>query len=62
MGVNKGHYWPEETTDKGPTRINARACAFLKLSIETSYELTIMVPLTPITYTPAQLQEKVTDL
>ena len=46
IGVKKGHYWPEETTDKGPTQINAGACAFLKLiinrwhdSIETCHVL-----------------------
>ena len=33
IGVNKRHYWPEETTDKGSTRVDARACAFLKLII-----------------------------
>ena len=33
IGVNRGHYWPEETTDKGPTRINAGARAFFKLII-----------------------------
>ena len=23
IGVNKGHYYPEETTDEGPTRVDA---------------------------------------
>ena len=30
IGVIKGHYWPEETTDEGPTRIYAGARTFLK--------------------------------
>ena len=33
IGVNKGHYWPEETTDEGSTLVNAEARAFLKLII-----------------------------
>ena len=37
IGVNKGHYWPEGTTDEGPTRINAGACAFLKLIINRDF-------------------------
>ena len=31
IGVNRGHYWPEETIDEGPTRIDAGACEFLTL-------------------------------
>ena len=23
IGVNKGHYYPEETTDEGPTQVDA---------------------------------------
>ena len=30
IGVNKGHYYPEETTDEGPTRVNAETGTFLK--------------------------------
>ena len=29
IGVYKGHYWPEETADEGPTRIKAEACCNL---------------------------------
>ena len=37
IGANRGHYWPEETTDEGPARINAGACAFLPLIINRWY-------------------------
>ena len=38
IGVKKGRYWPEETTNKGPTRINAGACALLKLIINKRHD------------------------
>ena len=30
IGVNKGHYYPEETTYEGPTRVDAETGTFLK--------------------------------
>ena len=30
IGVNKRHYYPEETTDEGPTRVDAETGTFLK--------------------------------
>ena len=33
IGVNKGHYLPEETTYEGPTWVNVGACVLLKLII-----------------------------
>ena len=30
IGVNKGHYYPEETTDKGPTQVDAETGTVLK--------------------------------
>ena len=38
IGGNKGHYWPEETTDEGSTRVDAGACAFLKLIINRQHD------------------------
>ena len=35
---NKGHYWPEETTNERPTWINAEACTLLKLIINKRYD------------------------
>ena len=32
IGVNKGHYYPEETTDEGPTRVDAETGTFFKLT------------------------------
>ena len=31
IGVNKGHYYPEETTDEGPTQVDAETSTFFKL-------------------------------
>ena len=36
---NKGHYWPAETTNEWPTRINAGACAFLELILLCHFRL-----------------------
>ena len=30
IGVNKGHYYPEETTDEGPTQVDAETGTVLK--------------------------------
>ena len=30
ISVNKGHYYPEETSDEGPTRVDAETGTFLK--------------------------------
>ena len=32
IDVTKIHYYPEETTDKGPTRVDAETGTFLKLT------------------------------
>ena len=32
IGVNKGHYYPEETTDEGPTQVDAETGTFFKLT------------------------------
>ena len=38
IGVNKGHYYPEETTDEGPTQVDAETGTFFKLTnIQVSY-------------------------
>ena len=32
IGASKGHYYPEETTDKGSTRVDADTGTFFKLT------------------------------
>ena len=31
IGVNKGHYYPEETTDEEPTQVDAETSTFFKI-------------------------------
>ena len=38
IGVNKGHYLPEETTYEGPTWVNVGACVLLKLIINERHD------------------------
>ena len=36
IGVNKGHYYPKETTDKGPTQVDAETGTVFKTYQQTS--------------------------
>ena len=67
IDVNRGHYFPQETTNEGPTLINAWACHNLYVnramrhtppSQTKANPNLIMVPLIPVTYTSAQLHER----
>ena len=40
VDVNTGHYWPEETTDEGPTPIDAGTGVFLKLPVNSRIKAT----------------------